>query len=67
MRVDLRRTKNGQLKPLSERLSRQQQEQRNLNIAMRREKAIHMGVTASIVSILRRGFFGRMKFFLTGK
>jgi hypothetical protein len=54
------------IKPLSEKLTREQQEQRILRINMRRDRAIQQGILASVVALLRRGFFGRVKWLIRG-
>lgn len=54
--------------PMVERKTEKQMERRTAKIAMRvaREGAITRGWVMGVVEIMRRGFFGRMKWLIKG-
>lgn len=63
------KTVEGGLRPLEDRMSDKRIERRTARIANRvgREGAITRGMTMGILSVLQRGFFGRMKWLLLGR
>lgn len=70
------RTKNGQLVPLKDRLSKFQLAKRTEKVEARRtvaellekrQKAFMAGVAMSLAAYFNRGFFGRMKWVLVGR
>lgn len=59
----------GQLHGLEDRMTDKQFERRTAKIATRvgREGAVTRGMTMGIIEVLRRGFFGRLKWLLLGR
>jgi hypothetical protein len=60
------------MRPMIERKTEKQMERRTAKIAMRvgrengRENAITRGWVMGVVDVMRRGFFGRMKWLIRG-
>jgi hypothetical protein len=74
MRVDdTRKTRNGQLRPVTDRLTANRMERRTLKITkhqlttMAKEVAITRGMVMGVVQMLRRPFTQRIKWLLRGK
>jgi hypothetical protein len=67
---DTRKTNSkGQVRSMVSRLTSNQMERRSAKIAMRvgREGAMTRGMVQGIIAVLRRGFFGRLKWLVAGR
>ena len=69
MRQDIRKTNEGQVRSMVSRYTTNQMERRTAKIAMRvgREGAMTRGMLMGVIQVLRRGFFGRLKWLLGGR
>jgi len=69
---DNRKTTNGQLRKLEDRMSKYQMEKRATKIVAREQVAVQLArenaiTRGMLISVLGRGFFGRLKWLLFGR